>query len=170
MSTTSVLPFTEFEQLPDSPGKRELIDGDLIELPPSKYRHSQVAKRIYDLLLETAHKSATMMEAGYRIGGGWLQPDVSVVWPNQKLVDDYLVGGPMLAVEILSPGNTAEYIERKLTLYLSEGSAEVWLVNPKSKNMTVYRAEEGRVVRIAVESTYSSEPLGLNIDLSSLFS
>jgi len=33
-ATTKLLTFEEFEQLPDAPGKRELLDGELIEWPP----------------------------------------------------------------------------------------------------------------------------------------
>ena len=32
--------FREFAQLPNAPGKRELLDGELIELPPPKLRHA----------------------------------------------------------------------------------------------------------------------------------
>jgi len=31
MATTTLLSFEEFEQLPDEPGKVELLDGELIE-------------------------------------------------------------------------------------------------------------------------------------------
>ena len=34
--STSLLTFEEFEQLPDDPGKLELLDGELIRLPPAK--------------------------------------------------------------------------------------------------------------------------------------
>src|SRR6266567_6422608 len=107
MSTTSLMTFAEFEQLPDAPCKRELIDGELIELPPPEFVHSKIAKRFYDLLASTPHKPNVFQETGYRIGGGWLQPDLSIRWPDQIMRDRYLSGGPMLAVEVLSPSNTA---------------------------------------------------------------
>jgi Uma2 family endonuclease len=169
MSTTSLMTFAEFEQLPDIPGKRELIDGELIELPPPKLSHSQIAKYLCRLLLQSLPETRVWQEAGYRIAGGWLQPDVSVTWPEQNVDNDYLVGAPSLAVEILSPRNTAAEIDRKITLYLSEGGGEVWVVNSKRKIMTVYRASAGQVLRIVVDSTYASELLGLSIGLSQIF-
>lgn len=126
MSTTALLTFAEFEQLPDAPGKRELIDGELIEMPPHKLSHSIIAKRICKLLLERLDDSQVWMETGYGIAGGWLQPDVSVTRPDHPQQNDYFVGGPLVAVEILSPSNTAAEVERKLTLFLQEGSEEVW--------------------------------------------
>ena len=35
--------FAEFEQVPDTPFKQELIDGELIEFPPNTYRHSIIS-------------------------------------------------------------------------------------------------------------------------------
>jgi Uma2 family endonuclease len=40
MGTTTLLTFTEFQELPDSTGKRELLDGELIEMPPPKARYT----------------------------------------------------------------------------------------------------------------------------------
>jgi Uma2 family endonuclease len=34
MSTTTLMTFAEFEKLPQLPGKQELIDGELILMPP----------------------------------------------------------------------------------------------------------------------------------------
>jgi Uma2 family endonuclease len=169
MSTTSLITFADFEQLPDAPGKRELIDGELIELPPPKLSHSHIAKRFCRLLFTRLPETRVWQEAGYRIGDGWLQPDVSVTWPDQSVENDYLVGAPAIAVEILSPRNTAAEIDRKITLYLSEGGGEVWVVNSKRKIMTVYRASSGQVLRIVADSTYTSDLLGLTIELPQVF-
>jgi Uma2 family endonuclease len=46
----TLLTFEEFEQLPDQPGKRELVRGEVIELPPAKLEHNRIADRICDRL------------------------------------------------------------------------------------------------------------------------
>ena len=46
-TTTTLLTFEEFERLPDQPGKRELLDGELIELPPAERNHNQIAQTIF---------------------------------------------------------------------------------------------------------------------------
>lgn len=169
MSTISVLSFAEFEQLPDIPGKRELIDGEVIELPPPKFTHSKVAKRVYQFLLEILPSDRVWQETGYRIGGGWLQPDVSVIWPDQQIEDDYLLRSPLLAVEVLSPRNTGPQIERKLTLYFAEGAAEVWVLDPRRKTFTAYVAVDDQVRRVAVNQPYNSAALGLTVSSSQFF-
>jgi Uma2 family endonuclease len=70
----------------------------------------------------------------------WLQPDVSVDWPNQRVENDYAQGAPMLAIEVVSPGNTAEEIQRKTAAYLQHGGEEVWIVYPRSRCMMVHRS------------------------------
>ena len=50
MGTTTILSFEEFERLPDEPGKVELLDGELIQLPPAKRKHMELVRRIMILL------------------------------------------------------------------------------------------------------------------------
>jgi Uma2 family endonuclease len=45
---------------------------------------------------------------------------------------------PDLAVEVLSPGNTAGEMTRKLHDYFSGGVSDVWLVNPATRSAKVY--------------------------------
>ena len=171
MSTTSLITFAEFEHWPDNPGKRELIDGEVIELPPPKLLHARIARRIYELLRTGPLCDRVWHEIGYRVGGGWLQPDVSVSHPHQRVDNDYLVGSPLLAVEVLSPANTAAQIDRKLTLYFQENACEVWVLNPAKRSMTVYRRDTagGPVARIPVEHSYSSPSAEVAVELSRIF-
>jgi Uma2 family endonuclease len=167
MSTTALMTFAEFEQLPDAPGKRELIDGELSHMPPPELNHSRISKRIYDLLAEKAEKSRVYGDhTGYRIGDGWIEPDVSYIFPKQAEDDKYFAGSPMIAVEILSPG---EEIDRKLTLYFADGAREVWVIDPKHRALTVYARENDHVIRTAVEQVYNSAAAGLALALPEIF-
>lgn len=168
MSTTALMTFEQFEQLPEAPGKQELLDGEVIETPPPKYRHARIAKRLYDLLSQSVLGDRVFQEGGYRIGGGWLQPDVSVTRSDHALDAGYLTGAPLLAVEILSPSNTAAAIERKLTLYFSEGADEVWVIAPDKRSMSVYKRADTQVQRLSVHDRYESSAFGVTVDLHSL--
>jgi Uma2 family endonuclease len=166
MSSTS---FAEFEHLPDDPGKRELIDGQVIESPPPKLQDSKVARELFAILSVPALEEFVWAEAGYRIGGGWIQPDVSVTWPDQAMENGYLVGSPRIAVEVLSPSETASHIERKLTLLFSEKCAEVWVADPRSRTLVVYHQAGDHVIRIPVEDDYCSPSVGVTVTLSAIF-
>ena len=56
MSTTSFMSFAEFEALADVEGKRELIDGEVIVMPPRVLADSWVAKQVLLLLLARLDK------------------------------------------------------------------------------------------------------------------
>src|SRR5580658_1188069 len=90
----TLLTFEEFEQLPDQPGKCELVRGELIELPPADLKHNRISDRIGDCLkpaVRQAHargEAPDLGEAFHEMGyllrqETWLQPDVSVTHAGQ---------------------------------------------------------------------------------------
>ena len=154
----------EFLRLADVPGKQELLKGELISLPPAKRSHMEISKRLVDIFRSVMDGERVWFETGYQLHGQMLQPDVSVTWPNQRVEDDWFQGAPMIAVEVASRGNTAEEIEGKVAAYLEEGAAEVWVVYPKTRSMTVSSNE--RVTRVT--GTHQCDMLGLQVDVHSL--
>jgi Uma2 family endonuclease len=167
MSTTSLMTFGQFEQLPDLPGKQELIDGELILMPPAKKTHSIVSRRITKLLLNSSSSDQVRVDGtGYRIGPAWIVPDASVMWPNQPEDENYYLRSPMLAVEILSEN---EEIARKLTLYFAQGALEVWVIDPKHKTMTVHTRSAETVIQTPVENEYTWSEGAVTIRLADLF-
>jgi Uma2 family endonuclease len=90
------------------------------------------------------------MEAGFLLSRGpntIRQPDVSVLSRERirgTRDDDYFEGAPELAVEIVSPGNSADDLEEKVLQYLGAGSRWVWVVYSKSRSVTVWDAKGGR--------------------------
>ncbi len=168
MSTAaSLMTFVQFEQLSDIDGyKRELVGGEIVTMPPPKKIHSDLALRIQRIL--TRHFDWDRVRPdhnGYRIGpDNWLEPDVSVTWPEQAVEDGYFVGSPMIAVEVLSPG---EEIDEKLALYLDGGAKEVWIVNYRKMTLSVFAAEGNKARH--VRDQYHSEALGGIITLAEIF-
>ncbi len=49
---------------------------------------------------------------------------------------------PDLAIEVLSEGNTAEEIDRKLKEYFLAGTSLAWLVDPRSRTVQVFTAPD----------------------------
>jgi Uma2 family endonuclease len=173
MGASTLLSFEEFEQLPSEPGKMELLDGELIRLPPAKIKHAKIIHRLYErlkpLLAENPGTALgqAYIEVGYKMGPrAWLQPDVSISHPNQPS-NDYLEGAPLLAVEVISESNTAEQMNRKVKTYLANGSKEAWVVYPNTQSVWVFR--EGRAEEFRGLLRSDVVP-GLLIDLDQLFS
>jgi|ERR1035438_3829993 Uma2 family endonuclease len=173
MGTTTLLSFEEFERLPDEPGKVELLDGELIQLPPAKRKHMAVARRIYLLLVRavaeagnSANLDEVYFETGYKFSSrAWLQPDVSIPHRDHP-GGDYFESAPALAVEVISESNTAEQMDRKVNVYLTNGGVEVWLVYPKTRCVWVYREGHAEQVKGVLRSSLLP---GLELDLTQLF-
>jgi Uma2 family endonuclease len=156
-STTTLLrTFEEFEGLPDQPGKQELLRGELIGLPPAEFKHNQIAHWIFrqlDAALKEAHARGeaaelgeVYIEMGYKLDGrSYVQPDVSITHAGQS-VEKYLGGAPALAVEVVSPSNTAEQLDTKTELYFEFGAREVWRVYLKTKHVIVHLERSAHVV------------------------
>jgi Uma2 family endonuclease len=141
------LTFEEFEQLPDQPGKQELVRGELFELPPADLKHNRISNRIGDHLKHGVRQAHARREAldlgeafhemGYLLRGEtWLQPDVSVTHAGQP-EGKYFEGAPAIAVEVISPSNTAKRVEAKTGLYFECGALEVWCFFPKVRRVTI---------------------------------
>jgi Uma2 family endonuclease len=149
MGTNTLLTFKEFECLPDSPGKRELLDGELIEMPPAKRRHAKIQRRIDDRLRPHVLERGlgeVYIEAGFKLGERhWVQPDVSFVSTSQDQTGDpdgFFEGAPRLAVEVISAANTAESVDRKISRYFEYGCEEVCVFYPKTRRAWVYRRND----------------------------
>jgi Uma2 family endonuclease len=166
-TTTAHLTFEEFERLPDQPGKLELLRGELIDLPPAKRKHNEIADAIMFSLGrivaearargEANHLGKVHREMGYVFERDtWLQPDVSIPHAGQKS-GDYFIGAPALAVEVVSERNTAKQIKGKIAEYLGGGAKEVWVVYPKRGDLWLYRPD-GRAGAHSAE--FQSELLG----------
>jgi Uma2 family endonuclease len=152
----------EFLRLPDIPGKRELLDGELIDSPPAKWYHSAIAKKLMHLLATALDESRVWIEIAYWLREvRWLIPDVSVSWPDQPTKSGWHKGSPMLAIEIASRGNTAAELESKTALYLEQGAAEVWVLYPKTQTIVVSRQHD--IQRIGPGGAYRCELLGLTV-------
>jgi Uma2 family endonuclease len=159
----------EILALPDEPGKRELLDGELIAMPPADQDHNDIIKRLFKQLDATSHGSRVFFEAGFKLRTGrWLQPDISVIWPDQPR-GRWFERAPMIAIEVISSGNSDEEIDRKVLAFLDDGAAEVWIVRPRTESLTVYRNEtvggktRGVSVRYSDAYTPAKELLGENV-------
>ena len=142
----------EFEQwqLPlDDACRYDLWDGKVIEMAPAGDAHGAIAAKlawrlgnhIYPRDLGRTYAAETgfvLDEVRQRV----LAPDVAFV--NQERMTQppqpgFFRGAPDLAVEVRSPSNSAREMTTKANGYLAAGTRLVWVVDPDSRTVTVYR-------------------------------
>ena len=76
------------------------------------------------------------------------KPDVAfVAGPMPTEPEAILALVPTLAVEVISPNNTAEEMEAKVAEYLSAGTQLVWLTFPESRMVIAFWNEGGAVFK-----------------------
>ncbi len=168
--------------LPAKPGVRyELREGKLVEMPGAGGIHAALVVRLVLLL----HQFVTSRRIGFVFGDGLGYilrrapdtvriPDVSVVRrervPAGGVPEGYWPGAPDLAVEIVSPHDRAEEVHERVRDYLGAGTALVWVLWPKSRAVTVYRAD-GTARELGPEDALDGEAVlpGFQVRVSELF-
>ena len=150
MATKTLMTVEDLERLPDDGMSYELSDGELITMPPPAFRHSRVSQNIYNRLLAAAKTQGAgevFIETAYLLSSerNTLRvSDVSFLGGERARhlpEEGYLEGAPDLAVEVVSPSETAVDLDEKIRQYLASGASLVWVVFPKTKTVHVYRAD-----------------------------
>ena len=131
----------EFLAYPVPEGKAELVRGELRVSPPPGAPHGAAAVNLIFLLSLHVRQHALggvfADSFGYeliRLPRTVRVPDASYVradrLPPEGLGPGLLKLAPDLAIEVLSPSETASELEEKLHDYLVSGTSLIWVVDP----------------------------------------
>ncbi|MGL4552272.1 MAG: Uma2 family endonuclease [Gemmataceae bacterium] len=145
--------FQAFVERPENVGRWfELVRGEVIELPPPRTPHGVVASRVnfyLTLYTETVGRFfVTSNDAGGRLERGpdtVRGPDVAVYNGTRafdELPEKYMQEPPLLAVEVLSPHDKHPNVLREVSEYLRAGTKIVWLADPETRTVMIYRPDE----------------------------
>lgn len=178
MGATTKLNFEDFQKLPEREGTiYELDEGDLLMEPSPAARHNLIRQRIAMKLMQfvDSHRLGMVLEEmDFRLTSDTVRnPDVAFVSAEHTALIDLdaspIEGAPALAVEVISPGNTAEDTAKKTQQYLRAGSRTVWIVYPKLRLIEVHSSESVRQVREPERLIQDSLLPGLSLSLSYIF-
>jgi Uma2 family endonuclease len=127
----------------------ELVNGILVAKPMGHYE-SHIAALLSHLLYQylDAHPIGVLYDAEapyFLLPDNVRKPDVSLLtfarMPGGELPRDAACPiPPDLAVEVLSPSNTAAEMELKLKQYFAAGVRLVWYIDPELKTARVFTA------------------------------
>jgi len=82
----------------------------------------------------------------------------------------FLPGAPDLAVEIWSPDNTMAELTRRAAEYLEAGARQVWIVDPRSRQVTVHAPDRAAAILTAGDMLDGGNVLpGFSLSISTLF-
>ena len=136
--------FEDFVNLPENADLRfEFIDGEIIEVPSNAYS-SEVSALIMWYLGNHVYPRhlghITGEGGGYKVAGARLAPDAAFVSNKRQAKLDrqgYNTIPPDLVVEVMSPTDKDEDLDKKLKKYAAAGVL-VWVFCPDARQVKVH--------------------------------
>ena len=125
----------------------EYVKGKLVPMPATSIRHGKISVNVIRYLdshvrenaLGQLYTAATSFKVGERV----LKPDIAFI-SKERITGDPDKGSPIppdLAIEVVSPTDIQSRIVGKALAYLDAGTRCVWVVEPVSRTVTVYKSE-----------------------------
>ncbi len=125
----------------------ELDEGELVVMTKPRPFHNRIALRLIAEILKYLET--------HPVGEVLSSDNLFVLGPNTKRAPDVsflraerasqidpnadIPGAPDLAVEVVSPNDTAFAMRRKIRQYLAAGAQYVWVVYPETREVEVWR-------------------------------
>jgi Uma2 family endonuclease len=154
---THLVTYEEWLEMPESQGREEVVNGEIIPKPPAKDRHMHVLEQLlwaFMHQLDIAQHKVCVGSYGLVIRTAPLTsrvPDLAI-FDRATLVtqNGYYHSAPQLAIEILSPSETRRMTAAKLRDYEAIGVPEAWVISPDAESVEVLCLEDDRLVTTAV--------------------
>ena len=148
----TVAEFEQWQLSLDDAYRYDLWDGEVIRMALAGADHGAIALEIGRLVANYNREHrlgrAYAAETGFildEVRQRVLGPDVAFVTQSRVPADaqwGFFRGAPDLAVEVRSPSNSARELATKAHGYLAAGTRLVWIIEPASRTVTVYRPEQ----------------------------
>jgi Uma2 family endonuclease len=159
----------------------EVVDGEIVEKTVGVYE-VEIANILTHFLGTFAKEhrlGRAVMEMIFIIDRAkelQRRPDVAFVsharWPVQRRAPKVAVWDlvPDLVVEVVSPSNTADQVQKKIHEYFEAGVARVWVVYPRQQEVYVYASPtQIQVLQLGQELDGGDLVPGFRLPLTALF-
>jgi Uma2 family endonuclease len=185
-STKTLLTFDEYLAYDDGTDTRyELVDGELVAMPPESPENLNLARFILLQLLKHLPLERVVYNTEVEVSGRRARCRVPDLLVHTEESAAALVGAnratitrdmppPALVIEVVSPGeaNRIRDYRYKRTEYAARGIAEYWIVDPEAHQVTVCQWVEGQYEDTVVqgdEAIRSTVVPALELTVNQLF-
>lgn len=177
---TKLITVEELARMPDTGKFVELVKGSIIKMSPTGRMHGRIVSKIdryLGMFVEQHRLGETYgAETGFilrRDPDTLRAPDVAFVGTErlaQQHAEGFLEGAPDLAVEVISPSETRRAVEEKVLDYLHAGTQLIWLVQPETQTVTIYRSLDNIRILTAADTLDGGDLLpGFTLPVAELF-
>jgi Uma2 family endonuclease len=180
VKTKSGATYDDLLKLPDT-FVAEIVEGDLFASPRPRGRHTIAATVLAGELVPPFHHGRSPGPGGWwvavepelHLGDDVLVPDLAG-WRRERMPEYPLEAAaveiaPDWLCEVVSPGTEALDRRRKLPVYAREGVDHVWLINPGSRTLEIFRRSGASwvlVTAFAEDEVVRAEPFdAIELDL-----
>ncbi|MDA0807491.1 MAG: Uma2 family endonuclease [Planctomycetota bacterium] len=157
----------------------ELIQGEIRRMSPAGSEHGWVVMNVAGPMMVYVKEK----KLGYTFGAetGFIierspdtvrAPDVAFVAADrvtERLPTQFFPGPPDLAVEVLSPSDSASEVQEKAEAWLNSGCREVWLIDPRRKSATRLTPAKDSIIQQSVETLTTDLLPGFSLAVAELF-
>jgi Uma2 family endonuclease len=155
MSTTSILT-AEAAWALDPSGSWELVDGQVVFMSPAGARHGRVVARVTRILADFVEGRRLGVVLAGDVGFVLRRdpdtvraPDVAFLAAARltgPLPAEFVAGAPDLAIEVLSPGDRWNAVDKKAGEFIAAGALAVWAIDPGEQTAKAYSRSGSRVL------------------------
>ncbi len=146
-----ILTLAEFLQLAETKPAGEYIDGQIIQKPMPKGKHSAIQGEfvpIINAVVKSQQIARAFPELRCTFGDRSTVPDIAVLeWSriprdaNGEVANVFAVA-PDWTIEILSPEQSQTKVTKNILHCLKHGTQMGWLIDPDEKTVFVYRPKQ----------------------------
>ena len=175
-----LLTATDYWHLPDSGMQRALVRGEVVESMRPGGRQGVIATILSTLLrlwARSGPRGVVGVESGFVLGRNpdtVRGPDVFYIRaariPPGGIPEAFWEIAPDLAVEVVSPTETAEEVREKVRDYLGAGTPLVWVLYPRTQEVVAH-TPDGLARTLAAGDTLSAPDVlpGFSCTVAELF-
>jgi Uma2 family endonuclease len=147
----------------------ELIDGHEVEKLLPKKLHARVQAFLLRMLgIKLPGPYEALPELNVLCGEDRLVPDITVTERTARYEDGDLADPPLLAVEIMSPGQSLSNMLNKCERLHKAGTPECWVIWPEKRQAWTYAP--GSFHEASKTLTVSLDPIAVEISLAEMWS
>jgi len=186
---TKRMTIDEYMRLYETKGPFEIINGERVEKVAPGYPHIRIALALYTaliLFLNDHPLGEAIQEAPFTFpdpeNPNWVKgariPDIMFISAERlaafhaEFADEeikVITIAPDLVIEIVSPNGSYGDVRQKVQLYLQDGVQQVWVIDPKTKSVTIRKGDHAQ--ELSESDTLDGADIlpGLSIKVAKLF-